>query len=164
MFQHRLSHRVGRSSQATTAAVEKSGPSLTHRIQDTPRGTRPFADQRSITSGRRASADTDRRTRGTASRRGARSCTLPNVSCARVTSLAPPSISWPLLANETTVAVVIPLHRPRPGMGRNTQTPHSGLITRRPGNLDKRTCHMAAKAPTKCIQCDPRVVEPLTGI
>jgi hypothetical protein len=36
MFQYRLSHRVGRSSQATTAAVEKSGPSLIHRIQDTP--------------------------------------------------------------------------------------------------------------------------------
>ena len=36
MFDHRLSHRVGRSSQATPAAVEKSQPSLTHRIQDTP--------------------------------------------------------------------------------------------------------------------------------
>jgi hypothetical protein len=34
-FQYRLSHCVGRSSQATTAAVEKSGLSLTHRIQDT---------------------------------------------------------------------------------------------------------------------------------
>ena len=36
MPQHRLSHRVGRSSQATTAAVEKSSHRLTHRIQDTP--------------------------------------------------------------------------------------------------------------------------------
>jgi hypothetical protein len=36
MLHHRLSHRVGRSSQATPAAVEKSQPSLTHRIQDTP--------------------------------------------------------------------------------------------------------------------------------
>src|SRR5450759_18312 len=36
MFHHRLSHRVGRSSQAMTAAVEKSHHSLTHRIQDTP--------------------------------------------------------------------------------------------------------------------------------
>jgi hypothetical protein len=36
MFHHRLSHRVGRSSQATPAAVEKSFPRLKHRNQDTP--------------------------------------------------------------------------------------------------------------------------------
>ena len=33
---HRLAHRVGRSSQATTAAVDKSPRRLTHRNSDTP--------------------------------------------------------------------------------------------------------------------------------
>src|SRR5450631_3460540 len=45
MFNCRLSHRVGRSSQAMTAAVEESHHSLTHRIQDTP-GDYAFQDAR----------------------------------------------------------------------------------------------------------------------
>jgi len=36
MIDRRLSHRVGRSSQATTAAVEKSHPGFTHKKPDTP--------------------------------------------------------------------------------------------------------------------------------
>ena len=35
-MRHRLAHRVGRSSQATTAAVDKSPRRLTHKNSDTP--------------------------------------------------------------------------------------------------------------------------------
>lgn len=45
-MQHRLAHRVGRSSQATTAAVDKSHPRLTHRNSDIPAANvhRPAAE------------------------------------------------------------------------------------------------------------------------
>ena len=36
-MRHRLAHRVGRSSQATTAAVDKPQRRLAHKISDTPR-------------------------------------------------------------------------------------------------------------------------------
>jgi len=39
-MRHRLAHRVGRSSQATTAAVDKSPRRLTHENPDAP-GARP---------------------------------------------------------------------------------------------------------------------------
>jgi len=46
-MRHRLAHRVGRSSQATTAAVDKSPRRLTHENPDAPLAPRvapPCAD------------------------------------------------------------------------------------------------------------------------